>query len=481
MPVPLKRIVIVGNDDIAWVAATLLAKAVMSPFIEVYLVRPLSPVNPWSTLSHGATLLPETAEISDSSGFDEVALLRATRGNFLTGSVMRDFGSATPGFIPFGTIGESAGQVACHHVIARRAKTAGVLPLPAFMGGAICAQMQRFAPPSVVDVAAQAAFNYGLHIDNERYSELMAKEAVTNSVQVINGSIALVSRDDTGSITAIIIDDGTSVAGDLFVDCGGWLDDEPGTVDWSEWLPCNRIATMRRESTEPPLVSMHLVAHSGGWQRQSSLFGAIVDCIAFCDVVPGDWPVTSTAFRAGRCEAPWRGNCVAIGDGAVVIDPICDVRLHLAMSAIQRIMRLLPAGPDQSVEAREYNRQTIAELDHARDFTIAHYCLNGRTGDPFWDHCRTMAIPESLRSRIDLYRSCGRIAVMDCETQPATAWIALFNALGVQPDHYDSLADLLSPEEVENHLIAVRNTLVRQAQSMPAYVDTANLIQLEAA
>ncbi len=473
---PLSRIVIVGNDDIAWIAADMLARAVRPPFVAVHLVRPDEAVSPWAALAHGATLSPEATEISDMFGRDELALIRATRGNFLVGSVLRGFGPADAAFLPFGAIGEPAGQIAFHHLIARRREADRAPPLSAFMGGSLCAQAERFAPPAAADAAGQAAFNYGLHVDGGLYAAAASADAVARGVTVTNGSIALIDRDDAGHVTSVTTDDGTAIAGDLFVDCGNWLDDDPPVVDWSRWLPCNRLAGMVRDSADAPSVSMRLAAHLGGWRRQGSLVGAVVDSFAFCDVVPGEWPAASVAFRAGRCETPWRGNCVAIGDGAVILDPISDMRLHLALSAIARLAGLLPASDDQGVEAREYNRRTVAELDHARDFAIAHYCLNGRVGDPFWDQCRTMVPPDTLQQRIALYRGCGRIAAMDGDPQPASAWIALFDALGVRPARYDSLADLLSPAEVDRHLMQVRDGLVARVGAMPPYRETARLV-----
>ena len=43
----------------------------------------------------------------------------------------------------------------------------------------------------------------------------------------------------------------------------------------------------------------------------------------------------------------------------------------------------------------------------------AHYCATERDDTPFWDYCRTMDIPESLRLKLDLFRSNGRI-FRDC-------------------------------------------------------------------
>lgn len=473
---PLSRIVIVGNDDIAAIAADMLSHAVQPPFVEVHLVRPAEAVSPWAALAHGAVLPPEAAEISDTFGRDELTLLRDTRGNFLTGSVLRGFGRDAAAFLPFGAIGEPAGQIAFHHLIARRRQTDPALPLSAFMGASLCAQTGRFAPPAAADTAGQAAFNYGLYVDADRYAKTAAASAAARGVEITDGSIAFVSRDDTGHITAITTDQGMTVAGDLFVDCGNWLEDEIQVVDWSDWLPCNRIVSNFRDTADTPAISTQLVAHPGGWQRQSSLMGAVVDSFAFCDAVPGERPAMPVAFQSGRCAVPWRGNCVVVGDGAVILDPVSDRRLHLALSAVARLAGLLPDGADQSIEAREYNRQTIAELDHARDFAIAHYCLNRRMGDPFWDHCRTMRLPDALQARIELYRRCGRVAATDHDPHAASEWIALFDAMGERPVTHDALADLLTPAAIDRHLRHVRDTLVARVAAMPPYAETARLI-----
>lgn len=473
---PLSRIVIIGNDDVAALAADMLAHAVRPPFVAVHWLRPTEAVSSWAALAYGATLTPEAAGIADAAGRDELDLLRAARGNFLVGTVLREFAPGGPTFLPFGAIGEPLGTIGFHHLVARRRRSDAALPLTAFMGGSLCAQSQRFAPPSAADSAAQAAFNYGLHLDSERLAATTTARAAQQGVTISDAAVGLITRNDAGCVTAVTDTDGNTITGDLFIDCGNWLDDEPAVVDWSQWLPCNRFAAAIRGVTQPPLIAQQLVAHQGGWQRQSSLAGAVIDSFAFCDAVRGDWPASAIAFRSGRSEAPWRGNCVSIGDGAVIIDPICDLRMHLALTAIARIAALLPTGGDQMVEAREYNRQTTAELDHARDFAIAYYWLNMRRGDPFWDQCRAIVPPETLAARLDLYRSCGRIAALDHDPYQPAEWIALFDALGVRPATHDALADFLPAAAVETHLTQVRERLMQRVGAMPPYRDTVRLI-----
>ncbi len=473
---PLERILIVGNDDIAWLAADLLSRAVRPPFIAVQLIRPTEPVSPWATLARGATISPEAAAIWDAAGADELDLLRRARGNFTVGTVLQGWAAHGAGFLPFGSIGDPAAQIAIQHVVARHTRDQAALPLTAFMGGALSARAQRFAPPRAADASAQAAFDYGLHVDGALQAAASAASAVARGTEVVEAGIAFVSRDDAGLIASVTLDDGTMVTADLFVDCGNWLDDEPAVIDWSAWLPCNRLACMTRDVATAPSVSATLAAHASGWQRQASLRGAVIDSFAYCDAAPGDRPADAVAYRPGRAASPWRANCVSIGDGAVILDPIGDMRQNLAVSAIARLAASLPGDRASTVEAREYNRRTVAELDDARDFAIAHYRLNGRVGDPFWDQCRTTVAPDTLQARIELYRDCGRVAAVDDEAHGAPAWIALFDALGWRPLQYDSLADLLAPDEVDRQLRGIRDHLVAHVAAMPPYAETARII-----
>ncbi len=299
-PVPLERIVIVGNDDIAWIAAELLARAVQPPFVDLCLIRPTEPVSAWSTAARGATLTPSAAAISDSFGVSEWDLLRSTQGNFLLGTIARGFGPEPASFLPFGALGEPHGQTAFHHLLARARRSEPTIPLSAFVGGSICAQTARFEPASSSDAFGQAVFNYGLHLRSDHYAAAAAAEAEARGVRITNASVVLVERDDRGHISSLTTDCGDTITADLFIDCGNWLDDEPDVVDWSRWLPSNRLATVARPDESVPTTAMQLAAHGGGWQRQSRFgfrrmadrlgrvpLGAMRDAVA--GQLRGDW------------------------------------------------------------------------------------------------------------------------------------------------------------------------------------------------
>ena len=75
-------------------------------------------------------------------------------------------------------------------------------------------------------------------------------------------------------------------------------------------------------------------------------------------------------------------------------------------------MWLLLMFPDPVISQAsvdEYNQKLRAESERIRDFIVLHYIANERFGDPFWDYCREIALPDSLAQRIELFKDAGRV------------------------------------------------------------------------
>jgi len=91
------------------------------------------------------------------------------------------------------------------------------------------------------------AVNYAYQFDAGLYAGYLRRYAKAKGVKRLEGKITSVAQDpDSGYVTALSLDNGQEVAGDLFIDCSGFrglLIEETlksGFHDWSEWLPCNR-------------------------------------------------------------------------------------------------------------------------------------------------------------------------------------------------------------------------------------------------
>jgi tryptophan halogenase len=181
--------------------------------------------------------------------------------------------------------------------------------------------------------------------------------------------------------------------------------------------------------------------------------------------------IRSGALEVGRRIRPWSRNCITLGAAAASIDPVGASNLHLLRSAMQRLLGLLPATRDADALADEYNRQTAAELDGARDFAVLHYKLNGRSGDPMWNECRDMAVPSSLEYKIRLYESRGIVAMYDEEFFEEIAWINLFDENGVRPRQYKAVADGFSGEQIQAHVGRVRAAMIDALAKMPTHAE----------
>jgi tryptophan halogenase len=102
-----------------------------------------------------------------------------------------------------------------------------------------------------------------------------------------------------------------------------------------------------------------------------------------------------------------------------------------------------------------------------RDFIIAHYKVTRRTGDPFWDHVRTMEVPESLAERLELFRSSGRFfrhGAAELFTLESWVQIMIGQGLEMKPDPVTSF---VPTEELVTFLEEIAAVIEDNANRMP--------------
>ena len=469
---PIERIVIAGGGVAGWLAASMLARRLDPGLTAIHLVEQGGVDDSLGIPQAAEILLPATVERSALAGYDEDTLIRAARGSFALGTALTGWGqSATPAFLPFGEIGAAMGPVAFHQLAARLRAQGTPVNLANYTLAALCAQAGRFSRPQPDDRGVLSTLSHGIHVETSAFAAAMKGHAVARGVAVTMGRIADVVRDATGLISDLVTEDGARIPGDLFIDAAG-----PSTIiggaseDWSRWLPCNRAATALHLENAAPLPFAQVEAHGVGWQSFVPLRGATGETFVFHDTALPDGPGASQ-FTSGRRAEPWQGNCLAIGGAAAVIDPVAGTQLHLAQSAIARLLTLLPNDRTARAESAEHNRQTIEELERARDYAILFYKANGRTGEAFWDDVRAMPIPDGLAHKIALYESCGRVALHDGETFEDAGWISLFEAFGIRPRRHDALANGIGMDAIAAHFARVRDVMLKAVATMPPHAD----------
>jgi tryptophan halogenase len=147
----------------------------------------------------------------------------------------------------------------------------------------------------------------------------------------------------------------------------------------------------------------------------------------------------------------------------------------MVMSGIYNLLEHFPDRSFDRTNIDSYNTEVGSESERIRDFIVLHYCLTQRDDAPLWRYCRSMAIPDSLRQRIELYRRTGRIRRQANELFSEFSWFYIFEGLGVRPDSYDPLMDVVTVDNLRSVLAGLAQasaTVVKTAPTHDSYFPT---------
>ena len=474
MQAPIRSVLIVGGGTAGWMTAAALGVALRGR-CEIRLLEPAESGEDTGVLLGAESTLPALRAFHGLLGLDEDRLVASTGATFKLGAELIGWSGADGGYInPHGEFGATLDGVAFHDLWA--AQPDGE-PLEQFSLAAVAARLGRFVRPGTDPRSVASTMSYALHLDAARYAAALRERALAAGVTRRPGRIGNVDRRRDGFIEQVVTETGERVAADLFIDCSGpeaVLSNDGAWEDWSAWLPVDRLTWTWREAREIPSPLTRIEATLAGYRLRIPLQGRTAEALAYASRFAADSPdlgegALSVRFTPGRRAQPWARNAVAIGRSAAALEPLGATGLHLVQSGVSKLLGLFPDRSFGGGEAAEYNRLMGEELDRIRDYLILHYRLNGRRGEPLWDHARTMPIPDSVAWKIRLFESRGRVVLFDEETFLEPSWIALFLGQGVIPRRHHPRADHV-PQLAEK-LGRMRQLIRQAAESMPAHAD----------
>jgi tryptophan halogenase len=172
-------------------------------------------------------------------------------------------------------------------------------------------------------------------------------------------------------------------------------------------------------------------------------------------------------FTTGRRKQLWNRNVVCMGLASGFIEPLESTAIHLIQVTLQRLILLFPDRGDCSERRREFNRASAAEFEYIRDFVVLHYHANERRGEPFWDDCRNMAIPDSLRHRIEMFRESAGIFGAAEDLFQLHSWLQVLWGQGVRPRATHPFVAAVAPQDRAGYLRDLRALTARAAQALP--------------
>jgi tryptophan halogenase len=174
-------------------------------------------------------------------------------------------------------------------------------------------------------------------------------------------------------------------------------------------------------------------------------------------------------FTTGKRKQAWNKNVVSIGLACGFIEPLESTSIHLVQMGIAHLLTHFPAADFASADRDAYNRMMNQEYEWVRDFIILHYKATERTDSPFWNYCRTMEVPRSLQSRMDLFRSHGRVYREGNELFTKLSWLQVMHGQRVRPQSYHPLADLRTEPEIAEYLEEISGVIQACVGVMPSH------------
>jgi len=367
-------------------------------------------------------------------------------------------------------------------------------PLQDYSMCAVAGVQNKFTLPDPNPRSVLSQIRYAYHIDATLYAKYLRSYAEKNGVKRIEGKVEDVRLDaESGNIASLQMEDKSIIEGDFFFDCTGFralLTEKALNVpfsDWSHWLPCDTAQTVASERQGPLLPYTKATAKSAGWQWRiptqhrtgnghiySSEYmkdnEAIDTLMEGLDSDPIGEP-RKIRFKTGCRDSLWTKNCIAIGLSAGFLEPLESTSLFLIQQGVSRFITLFPTASFSDVVRDEYNKQMLKEFYQVRDFIILHYCATQRDDSPFWDYCRNMSIPDSLKHKIDLFNAAGRVFRYDDELFSKPSWIAVCLGQNIIPKATDPIVTSLPYKQVLHSLDSMHNAMVQAAQKMPTHED----------
>jgi tryptophan halogenase len=486
---PIKKVLIVGGGTAGWMCAAFVGQSVGKD-IEVRVVES----DEIGIVGVGEATIPPIMNFNRALAIDENEFVKATQATFKLGIEFRNWGALGDRYIHgFGTMGHNTGVVDFHQYWLKAWLAGKVKRVEDYSINLLACEKNKFMRARTdIPNSPLADIGHAFHFDAGLYARFLRGLAEKQGVKRTEGKITSVQQHpDTGFVTSVTLENGEVLDADLFVDCSGFrglLIEQTlhaGYQDWSHWLPCDRAMAVPCESVSPLTPYTRSTAHKAGWQWRIPLQHRIGNGHVYCSEYVSDDEAAAVLlanldgekladprpirFTTGMRKRFWNKNVVAIGLASGFMEPLESTSIHLIQKGVSRLVAFFPDNGFDAADIEEFNRQSQVEFEQIRDFIILHYKANSRTDSEFWRYCANMPVPETLRQKIDLFRSNGRIFRLNNELFSEVSWFQVMFGQGIHPRGHHPLVETKSDELILKMLADVKRVMHGVCDHMPTH------------
>lgn len=480
----VRRVVIAGGGTAGWMTAAAIAKT-MGSTVDLTLVES----EMIGTVGVGEATIPPLRTFNRLLDIPEDVFMRETKATFKLGIQFEGWTDGSDHYIhSFGTTGRDHWTSGFQHFW-KRGRVEGMAgPLSDYCLEYKAALEGKFAR------LPNDGMNYAYHLDSALYAKYLRGFAEQHGAVRIEGKINEVVLDpESGDITALDLDNGQRVEGDLFIDCTGFrallIEGalQAGYDDWTHLLPCDRAIAVQTRTVGAAAPYTRSIAHDAGWQWRIPLQHRMGNGIVYCSqhlsedaarerllsTVEGETLTepNQLRFRTGMRRKHWERNCIAVGLASGFMEPLESTSIHLIQRSILRLLRMFPVAGVMACDRDAFNEQTVEDFITIRDFLVLHYNVTERTDSAFWRQCRRLPIPDSLAHRIELFSKTGRIHCAGDELFRENSWLQVMLGQGLEPDFYHPIADKMPREELQRFLDQIRQSVSQTVDGLPLHED----------
>ncbi|PKG86274.1 tryptophan 7-halogenase [Colwellia sp. 75C3] len=431
----IQKIVIVGGGTAGWLAANHLAKNLITNSVNSIEITLVESAN-IPTIGVGEGTVPMMRQSLQHLGISETEFILECDATFKQGIKFVDW-----------TTNPVAGKPAYYHHIFDYPKTSE-LDLTAYwlknmkgsgisyvdalsIQGKICDA--GLAPKMITTPEFQGATSYGYHLDANKFSALLAKNAVKKlGVTHIQADVVSVLQHENGEISSLVIANGENIQGDFFVDCTGFkslllgeklkvpFKDKSGTL----FVDHAVAIQVPYEQADAPIASHTIsTALTSGWvwdiglkerrgighvysSSHTSHEQAEQDLRAYIGPISDGVDSRLIPMKIGYREKFWHKNCVALGLSQGFVEPLEATGLLVFDATAKMLAEQFPSSKlDMPLIAKQFNERVALSWDNVIDFVKAHYCLSKRDDSQFWlDNRANDSIPDSLQERLERWK-----------------------------------------------------------------------------
>jgi tryptophan 7-halogenase len=493
---PLSKIVIVGGGTSGWLAAAMLSQHLKRGLCEIELIES----EELGTIGVGESTVPPFVSLIQRLGIDEAEFIQATDATYKLGIKFVGWHERSDSYFhPFGVIGKPIGNQDFYQCWLKARANGDTSSLTDFSPCNVMAEQGRFFHPAKARNTPIGGANYALHVDALLVTKFLRKYAEARGVRRTEGRVVEAAQRENGFIESVKLASGAEVPADFFIDCTGFRAMLIGKtlgvehIDWSNYLPCDRAIACKTENKGPLPAYTRATAQSAGWSWRIPLQRRVGQGYVYSSRFVSDAAARATLLRSldtacteeprvipyitGHRRQFWKNNCLSVGLSSGFIEPLEATSIHLIARGIDFFLRYFPDRDCDAALVREYNRRMTGDFEEVRDFIVLHYAATARDDTPFWQWCRRIPLPDTLRERIELFRANGALREGVDELFRASSWQSVFEGMGIQPSVWHPRVENLDYAQITDSLKTARAAIAGMVAHLPTHEEFLQSVQ----